>query len=96
MIQYKLLAGLVLIAAALSGTFMAGYMVAEGRQAKLELVASKAATEAATIAAKAIAAIDVKQVTINNKVKEIIKTELLYTECRHTEEAYHQILEKFK
>ena len=94
--QYKLLAGLVLIVSALSGTFMAGYMVAERDQLKLEQVATKAADNAAVIAAKAIAEIEVKQVTINTKVKEIIKTELLYTECRHTEEAYHQILEKFK
>ena len=96
MIQYRLIAMIVIVVSAVCGVFMAGYMVAERNQLKLEQVATKAAEQASIIAAKAIAEIEIKNTTINNKVKEIITIETLYTECRHTDEAYQLILEKFK
>jgi hypothetical protein len=83
-------------AIALSIAFYGGMKLEQSKQMKLELVAQKAAENASIAAAKAISEIEIKQTTINNKVRESIKTELVYTECKHTPEAYSNILEKFK
>ena len=95
MIQYRLIAMIVIVVSAVSGVFMAGYMVAERDQLKLEQVATKAAENAAAIAAKAIAELKIKNTTINTRVIEIIKTETVYAECKHTPKAYELLLEKF-
>ena len=83
-------------AIALSLAFYGGMRLEQSSQMKLELVASKAATESSILAAKAIKEIEVKQTVINTKVREIIKTEYVYSECKHTPDAYLNILRKFE
>ena len=63
---------------------------------KLELVAERAADKVSERAAIAIAAIEIKNTTINNEVREIITREKVYTECKHTPEAYGKIREALK
>lgn len=52
------------------------------------------ATQATTAAA--IAKIEVKNTVINQKVVEHTYHDPVYQECRHTPEAYQQILDLFK
>lgn len=56
----------------------------------------KARKEALDAAAREIAKIDVKNVTVQGKVIERIRTETVYTECRHSPETWKIVLEAFK
>lgn len=94
MIKYYLIGGMVIFL--LSLAFYGGMRLEQSNQMRLEQVANKAAEKASVAAAKAISEIEIKQTTINNKVREIIKTETVYADCKHSPEAYQSILEKFK
>lgn len=56
----------------------------------------KVRKEALDAAAREIAKIDVKNVTIQGKVIERIRTETLYSECRHSPDTWNLIQEAFK
>lgn len=56
----------------------------------------KVRKEALDAAAREVAKIDVKQVTIQGKVIERIRTETIYTECRHSPDTMKMIEEAFK
>lgn len=78
---------LVLVAA----IFGAGWKLRDYQADSAELLVLKVKEEARQGAAEAIAGIEIKYTTVNRKLeKEIIK-EPVYTECRHTPEAF-QIL----
>lgn len=56
----------------------------------------KARTAALDAAAREIAKIDVKNVTIQGKVVERIRTETVYADCRHSPDTWKLIQEAFK
>jgi len=86
---------LVLLLAVIGGSFYGGIKYQQAKQTEIDLLIEKSVDKAAESAAKAIAGIEIKQTTINNKVKEIVRTETVYSECKHTPEAYQKIKEKF-
>ena len=56
----------------------------------------KARAEALEAAAREVAKIEVKNVTIQGKVIERIRTETVYSECRHSPDTWKLIQEAFK
>ena len=81
---------------ALCLAFYGGMRLEQSNQMRIELVAEKAANSASKRAADAIASIEIKQTVINSKVREIIRTELVYAECKHAPDVYQLIKDKFK
>ena len=56
----------------------------------------KARAEALDAAAREVAKIEVRNVTIQGKVIERIRTETVYSECRHSPDTWNLIQEAFK
>lgn len=92
--QY-ILAGLIILITH-SAAFYGGTVYEQSNQTRIELIAEKAAKASSEAAAKAISEIEIKQTTINNKVREIIKTETVYSDCRHSPDMFQLIKDKFK
>lgn len=92
----RLYAGIAILALA----FASGWAVSSWRHDSIDAAIEQAvdATREATAlsAAKAIAGIVVENKNIYNKVIERTKTELVYSECRHTPEAFVIIQEAFR
>ena len=86
---------LAFILAIVGGSFYGGIKYQQAKQTEIELLVERSIGKAADSAAKAIAGITIKQTTINNKVKEIVRTETVYSECKHTPDAFERIKEKF-
>ena len=86
---------LVFLLILLGSAFYGGIKYQQAKQTEIELLVERSIGKAAESAAKAIAGIEIKQTTINNKVKEIVRTELVYSECKHTPDAFERIKEKF-
>ena len=72
-----------------------GYELQQVEQRRIELEQHQAREEALSAAASEIAKIDVKQITIQGKVIERIRTEQVYTECKHSPETFNMIKEAF-
>lgn len=73
-----------------------GYDQRVAEEANDKDVADKAREEALSAAADAIAKIDVKQVTIQGKVIERIRTETVYSDCKHSPDTWALIQEAYK
>lgn len=88
------------VVAALAGAGGAGYWKggndAEAEHLRIEKAQEQAHKDALQAAAKEIAKIDVKSVTIQGKVIERIRTEQVYTECRHSPDAWKLVQEVYK
>lgn len=73
---------------ALAGAYLKGHNdgseSAEGQQAKEDRIALIARTAAQTGAAKEIAGIQVKNVTIRQTLEKEVHEKTIYAECRHT------------
>jgi hypothetical protein len=73
-----------------------GYDMREAEYARDAAAQDAARAEALKAAAEAVAKIDVKQITIQGKVVERIRTETVYAECRHSPETFALIQEAYK
>jgi hypothetical protein len=91
--QY-MIAGLILLASH-SAAFYVGIRHEQNIQLREDAIVRKVQDAATTKAAEAIAGITTTNTTINNRVREIIKTELVYSECRHSAEAFQKIKEAY-
>lgn len=92
MIDPRLIITLVVAAALFGG----GWKLRDYQADSAELLVLKVKEEARLGAAEAISKIEVKYTTINRKLeKEIIK-EPVYTECRHSPEAYKLLQESLE
>ena len=74
-----------------AGGAYSGIQHERANSVELELVAERAADKVSERSAHAIAAIEIKNTTINNEVREIITLEKVYSDCKHTPEAYEKI-----
>ncbi len=85
---------------ALAGAAVAGYVKGgndhAAHDAEIQLAQAEARDEAMRAAAAEIAKIDVRQVTIQGKVIERIRTEQVYTDCAHSPESWALIQEVYK
>jgi len=86
---------LALVAAVAFGNHH-GYQSRLGEEAIEQQAAEKGRKEALAAVAAEIAKIDVKQVTIQGKVIERIRTEQVYSECKHSPESWALIQEAYK
>ena len=86
---HKVLIALISVMAVFGIGFIAGVWVKDS----LYIRAQQASMEGA---AAAIAKIDVKQTTINQRIIERIRTEKVYSECRHSPEAFKTLLESYQ
>lgn len=89
---FKILLALITIGSA----FYGGIVYEQANQTRIELIVEKSADAASKAAAEAIAGIEIKQTTINNKVREVIRTETVYSDCRHSPDMFKLIKDKFK
>lgn len=88
--EVGLIIGLILL-----GWFGRGWY-ADSQNLRVERAIAKTKDEAQAGAAAAIAKIEVKNIVINQKVVEHTYHDPVYQDCRHTPEAYQQILDLFK
>lgn len=86
---------LLLVSLVLLGWFGRGWYD-DSQTLRVEQVIAKTKEEAQAGAAAAIAKIEVKNTVVNQKVVEHTYHDPVYQECRHTPEAYQQILDLFK
>lgn len=86
---------LVIIGALTVGAFLGGAMVGskweEGANARRMQAEATARQEALTAAAKEIAKIDVKRVTIRAPLEKEIHEKVVYRECQHTPDGLRQL-----
>jgi len=87
-------AGLVLVLVLL-GWFGRGWYD-DSQNLRVEQAIAKTKAEAEEGAATAIARIEIKHTVINQKIIEHTFHDPVYQDCRHTPEAYQQILDLFK
>ena len=85
----KILIGLALVLSIFATGFGAGVWVRTSIEAKAQQAAIKASVEA-------IKQIQITNTTIQNKTREIIKTETVYTECRQTPEMWELLQKAYK
>lgn len=88
------------VVAALAGAGGAGYWKggndAEAEHLRIEKAQEQAHKDALQAAAKEIAKIDVKSVTIQGKVIERIVSDGVYTSCKHDDATFLLIQEAYK
>lgn len=95
LIYLKIAGYAAIVAAIVGGSFYGGMSHEQNIQLREDAIVRKVLDTATAKAAEAIAKINIKNTTINNKVREIIKTELVYTECKHTSDAFQKIKEAY-
>jgi hypothetical protein len=69
------------------GGFGIGWKAQSDHRDALELAAKQGRDEALEAAAKEIAKIEVKQITINRKLEREVRENVVYRDCRHTPDA---------
>ena len=85
-----LLVLLTLVAAAAAGFFL-GVDYEAGQQAKREQALAQARSEALAAAAKEIAKIDVKRVTIRAPLEREVHEKIVYRDCRNTPDGLRRL-----
>ena len=93
---WLILAGVLALAGAVGGGYVKGAKDNEAEHLRIAQAEEKARKEALQAAAMEVAKIDVKNVTIQGKVVEHIRTETVYSECRHSPDTWKLIQEAFK
>lgn len=76
---------------ALFGAYRHGVTTTEGKYALAAQESQKARDEALQAAAKEIAKIDVKSITIRQNLEKEVHEKLVYTECRNSDSGMHLI-----
>ncbi|MDD4913279.1 MAG: hypothetical protein PHP57_13380 [Sideroxydans sp.] len=96
----KLMAKMALVVLLAIGLFASGWVVkgwADDSEARrIEQAIAKTREISNNVAASAIAGITVTNTTIQGKVIEHVRTETIYTECKHSPETYQLIKDAFK
>lgn len=85
---WVILAVVVLLAGAGSGGIAFGVKYERGQEARQEVLVQKVADAAQTAAAQAIAKIQPKYVTIQQKTQETIREVPVYRDCHNTPDEY--------
>ena len=91
----SMIIGLILLASH-AGAFYGGIRHEQNIQLREDAIVRKVIDTATTTAAEAIAGITMTNTTINNKVREIITREMVYSDCRHSPEAFQKIKEAYQ
>lgn len=91
-----ILAGLLALVAAYGVGRNDGKEFAQAEHRKIELAQEAARKEQLEADAEAVAKIDVKNVTIQGKVIERIRTEQVYSDCKHSPESWKLIQEAYQ
>jgi len=76
--------------------FGAGWKTNGWRYEASRSIAEQAASEAMTAVAKEVAKIDVKNVTIKQKLETVIKERTVYADCQHTDDGLRVLNEALK
>lgn len=88
-------AGLLAVALFASGWVVKGW-ADDSAERRIEQAIAKTQGIASQAAATAIAGIQVNSTTIQGKVIERVRTEMIYTECKHSPETFQLIKDSFK
>lgn len=76
--------------------FVAGWFTHGWYDDSLNLAIERTALASQVAAAKEIAKIEVQNTTINKRFKDVIKTEFVYSTCKHSKDAFLLVNEAFK
>ncbi len=91
-----ILAGLLALLISIGGAGWYGFGLGYDRHVAEIAAEDKARKEGLQAAAAEIAKIDVKNVTVQGKVIEHVRTETVYSECQHSPDAWKTIQEAYK
>jgi hypothetical protein len=93
---WLMLGAVLALVAAVAFGHHRGYQDRVGEEAIAQQASEQARKEALQAAAAEIAKIDVKNVTIQGKVIERIRTEQVYSDCKHSPESWKLIQEAYQ
>lgn len=93
---WLILAGVLALAVAATGGYVKGGRDNEAEHLRTAKVQQEARDKALKAAAAEIAKIDVRNVTIQGKVIERVRTEKVYSESRHSPDSWALIQEAYR